>query len=214
MLVYLLLIPLCYLSMIVYKELLSKKLMTAWHAIVPSAVFIAIIIIITPLASGGKIFSPFIYPSWFFELFGFIEIYLVLMLPMFFGAAYLDDRRKAWSAMIFPAALAIFMFVLFGGYLFYEMGWLLFYMLLFYLGWGIACALTPRFVWKIYVSLRDKLGGRILFGVVFCIVSAVFAIAVCAIIFTIAANIGKIEADYLPPHMINPPTTADFGENG
>ena len=212
MAVYLLLILLCYLSMIVYKELFSKKSMTIWHGIVPSGIFIIIISIIYPLTTSARnIFSQFIYPPWFFALFEYIEIYLILMLPMFFGVVYIDNRRKAWSAMIIPSAFGIFMFVLLGSSLFYEMGWILFYMLLFYLAWGFACVLTPRFLWTRYIKLRDKLGGRILFGIVSGIICAVFVIVVCVIIFTIVANIGKIEADYLPAHMVNPPTTADFG---
>jgi hypothetical protein len=114
---------------------------------------------------------------------------------------------KAWSAMIIPSVFAIFMFVLVGGSLFYEMGWLLFYMLLFYLAWGVACVLTPRILWARYIKLREKFGRRILFGIVSGIISALFIIVVCVIIFTIIANMGKIEADYLPPHMVNPPIT-------
>ena len=212
MIVYLLLIFLCYLSMIVYKELFSKKLMTVRHIVVPSGIFIIIFIIIYPIFTAGNIFSQFIYPQWFFALFGFIETYLILMLPMFFGTVYLDDRRKAWSAMIIPSVFTIFMAALFGGNLFYEMGWLIFYMLLFYLAWGIACVLTPRFVWTKYIKLRDKFGRRILFGIITGIISIVFIIVVCVVIFTIAANIGKIEADYLPPHMVNPPTTTNHTE--
>lgn len=213
MVIYILLILLCYLSMIFYKELFSQKLMTVWHGILPASIFIIIVLIIYPLStSAGNIFSHFIYPSWFFALFGYIEIYLVLMLPMFFGAVYIDNRRKAWSAMIIPSAFAISMFVLFGGSLFYEMGWLVFYMLLFYFAWGLVCVLTPRFIWTRYIKLRDKLGRRILFGIVSGIISAVFVIVVCVIIFTITANIGKAEADYLPPHMVNPPTTTDVIE--
>jgi len=195
--------------MIVYKELFSKKLMTVWHSVVPSGIFIIIFIIIYPLFSAGSIFSQFIYPQWFFALFGYIEIYLFLMLPMFFGTVYIDDRRKAWSSMIIPSVFAVFMFVLFRGSLFYEMGWLIFYMILFYLGWGVVCVFTPRLLWTGYIKLRDKIGGRILFNIIAGTLSAVFVIVVCVIIFTIVANIGKVEADYLTPHMVNPPTTTD-----
>ena len=132
------------------------------------------------------------------------------MLPMFFSAVYFNDRRKAWSAMIIPAAFAVFMFAHFGRILFYEAGWLIFYMLLFYLAWGIFCVLTPRIVWKGYIKLRDIFGGRILSGVIASIISAIFIISVCVIIFTITANIGKVESDYYPPHMVNPPNTTDI----
>ena len=213
MVIYLLLILLCYLSMIVYKELLSQKLMTVWYGVVPSSVFIIFILILYPLSTPARnIFSQFIYPSWFFALFGFIQTYLILMLPMFFGTVYMDNRRKAWSAMIIPSAFAIFMFVLFGRYLFYEIGWLIFYMILLYLAWGIACVLTPRLLWTRYIKLRDKFSRRILFGIVSGIMSTVFLAVVCVIIFTIVSNIGKVEADYLPPHMVNPPTTQGVGE--
>ncbi|MCL1834140.1 MAG: hypothetical protein FWG49_06525, partial [Leptospirales bacterium] len=110
--------------------------------------------------NGRGIFSHFIYPSWFFRLIGYVEIYFILMIPLFFGTVYLDNRKKALSAMIFPAAVSIYFIVLLGGSLFYEMGLLLFYMLLIYLAWGLICVFTPGYVWALYVRLRDKLGRR------------------------------------------------------
>lgn len=209
--IYAVLIAFCYLSMIIYRELFARKRMTVWHAVIPSGISLVIGAAYT-LFGGTNIFSPWIYPSWFFSLLGSIVTYLMLMVPMFFGAVYLDVRRKAWSAMIFPSALAVFIIIWLRGALFYEMGWLVFFMILFYLIWGFACVLTPRLVWTEYIKIRDKLGGRMLFIIVAGITAAAFAVAVFTIIFTIAANIGKAEADYIPPPLLTtePSTKADI----
>lgn len=185
--------------------------MTIWHGAGTAGVFFAIFMIMQTLTSRGGIFSQWIYPPWFFALFGYIETYIIFMLPMFIGAVYLDDRRKAWRAMIIPSAAALVGIVFFGGYLFYEMGLPLLYMMLIYLAWGIACVLTPPLVWNLYTKLRDKLGGNVLFAIVSGIVSVVFVVVACAVIFTVMANIGKNEADYIPPHIANPPITTDAG---
>jgi len=203
--VYIVLILLCYLSMIVYRELFSRKTMTAKYAIVPSCL-IAVYVIYS-FTNINKIFSVWIYPTWFFALHSHIQIYLFLMIPMFFGAVYIENRRKAWSAMIFPGIVALFIAAWLGGGLFYEMGWLVFYMILFYLTWGVVCVKSPRFVWAGYVKLRDKSGGRILPGIVIGIIAAVFVVSICVIIFTIAANKDKIESDYIPP--LTPPVTTE-----
>jgi len=208
--IYLLLILMCYLSMIVYKELFSKKPMTIRHAVISSGVFLIIFAVIYPLFTSGSIFSPWIYPAWFFTLLGFIEIYILLMLPMFFGTVYINDRRKAWSAIIIPSAAAVFIFVWLGGSLFYEMGWLLFFVLLLYLAWGVACVFIPRFVWNGYVKLRDKIGRRISIGIVSGILIAAVVTVICIVTLTIISNTGKIEADYMPPHIAEPLTTTDI----
>ena len=203
--VYVLTILLCYLSMIVYREIFSRKPMTVRHAAVPSGVIIISYAAYTLF--GRNVFSPWIYPAWFFALLAFVEIYLLLMIPMFFGAVYLGDRRKSWSAMIVPATLAAVVFVWLRGALFYEMGWLVFYAMLLYLVWGVTCALAPRFVWAGYAKLRDKLGGRTLFHIIAGIVSAVFVTVACIAVFTITMNINEAEADYILPQ----PTTTERG---
>ena len=98
------------------------------------------------------------------------------MLPMFLGTVYLNERRKAWSALIIPSVAALLMFASFGGSLFYGMGRLVFYMLLFYLAWGLVCVFTPRLVWMRYIKLRDKIGGSFLFRIISSILAIIFVI--------------------------------------
>jgi hypothetical protein len=200
------LIFLCCLSLIVYRELFSKKAMTILHAVIPAVVSFMIFVFGT---RSRFMFSPWIYTSWFFALYDSFFIYFILMIPMFFSAVYLYDRRKVWSAMIFPVALTIFMFVWLRGYLFYEMGWLVFYMMLAYLAWGLFCTLVSRRIWAGYVKIRDKLSGRVLFYVISGFLAVTFVMVVCVTAFTIAANTGKNEADYMPPPVTTNPVSAD-----
>ena len=203
-------ILLCYFSMIIYRELFSQKPLKVLYVVVPLGLLAAAVVLLTFFNGSNGIFSQFIYPAWFFELIGYIEIYFILMIPMFFGTIFLDNRRKAWSAMIFPGAISVYFIALLNESLFYEMGWLVFCIMLLYLTWGLLCTFTPRLVWTYYVNLRDKLGGKILRNIVVGIVAGTFAVVICTIAFTIAVNINKSEADYLPPHMINPPTTIEY----
>ena len=203
-------ILLCYLSMIIYRELFLRKTIKVLYAVVPLGLLAAAVILMIFFNGSNRMFSSFIYPPWFFGLIGYGAMYFVLMIPMFFGTVFLDDRRKVWSAMIFPAAVSVCLIVLLRGSLFYEMGWLIFCIMMLYLMWGLLCTFTPRLVWTHYVKLRDRLGGRILRNIIMGIVAGTFAVVICAVVFTIAANINKNEADYLPPHMINPPTTTEY----
>lgn len=82
-------------------------------------------------------------------------------------------------------------------------------MIIIYLLWGLVCVFAPRYLWKGYVRLRDKIGGRGLFNLLVGINAAIFATVVLILILIIAANAGKKKADYLPPHMLNPLTTTD-----
>ena len=127
------------------------------------------------------------------------------MIPMFFGAVYTGDRLKAWTAMIFPAFMALYVFAVFGRYLFYETGILLLYVVIIYLAWGLACVFTPGFVWERYVKLSEKIGGKLLFRVIAAITAVTFAAVAFAVVFTIAANANKSESDYIPPFI----TTTD-----
>lgn len=112
------------LTMLVYRELFSRKLMTIWHAILPSGVCLVVFI---AFYAGGGLFSDFIYPIWFFRLYENIELYLLLMIPAFFGAVYLGDRPGAWSTMIFPGIVAVLQIAWLRGGLFHEVGWLFFF---------------------------------------------------------------------------------------
>ena len=201
---YAVIILLCYLSMIVYREIFSRKSMTLRHILIPSGFILAFYILYTFYNGGIRLFSPFIYPTWFFMLLGYVQIYFALMIPMFFSAVYLDERRNNWSAMIAPVAFTLYMAILLRGAIFYVS-----YIFLPYLVWGLVCVYTPRFVWRGYVKLRNKFGGNILRNIMAGLIIITFVTVACVIVFTIISNTGKNEADYLPPHMVNPPMTTN-----